>query len=446
MAHDILTSIQTLMKSKQPWRSLQQGLIFGCIGILLSWLVSCQPFQPQTADLTNRVTFWTMQLQPKFTPYFTDLITTFEQVNQPEVVNWVDIPWNAMESKILTAVSANTAPDVVNLNPTFASLLASKNAWVNLSEAVPPEIQAQYLPSIWQANRLGDQVFGFPWYLTTRITIYNQSLLQQAGIERPPTTFAELATAAQLIKQKTGKYGFFVTFSPSDSAEVLESLVQMGVQLVDETGEAAFNSPEGKAAFQYWVDLYQKGILPPEVLTQGHRQAVELYQAGAIAFLATGPEFLASLEKNAPSIAQVSAAAPQITGQTGKMNVAVMNLVIPRSTLNQSGAIKFAEFVTNNDNQLAFAKAANVLPSTQKAVDQYRQELEALTNATPLEQARRVSAQQLATAEVLIPPMANLNQLKRIIYENLGAAMLGRLSVDDALAEAERLWNQNLKG
>jgi len=32
-------------------------------------------------------------------------------------VNWVDVPWSAMETKILTAVSAKTAPDVVNLNP-----------------------------------------------------------------------------------------------------------------------------------------------------------------------------------------------------------------------------------------------------------------------------------------------------------------------------------------
>ena len=220
----------------------------------------------------------------------------------------------------------------------------------------------------------------------------------------------------------------------------------MSVQLVNEKGEAAFNSPAGKAAFQYWVDLYKQGVLPPEVLTQGHRQAIELYQAGAIALLSSGPEFLASLEKNAPSIAKVSATAPQITGQTGKKNVAVMNLVIPRSSQNQAGAIKFAEFVTNQENQLAFAKAANVLPSNQAAVEQYRQELENLTDPSPLEQARRVSVQQLDTAEVLIPPMANLNQLKRIIYDSLGAAMLGNKSVEEALTEAERLWNQNLKG
>jgi len=46
---------------------------------------------------------------------------------------------------------------------------------------------------------------------------------------------------------------------------------------VDAQGKAAFNTPEGKAAFQYWVDL--KWALPREVMTQGHRHAIELYQS-----------------------------------------------------------------------------------------------------------------------------------------------------------------------
>lgn len=433
------------MVSWWQWRSVRRWFLFSFLGLLLSWLVSCQGNQPQSME--GKVSFWTMQLQPKFNQYFDGLIANFEQENPPEQVNWVDIPWNAMESKILTAVSANTAPDVVNLNPPFASLLASKNAWLNLEDVVSEEVKARYLPSIWQANSLKPgEVFGFPWYLSTRITIYNQNLLQQAGLSTPPSTFSELAIAAKVIKEKTGKYGFFVTFSPSDSAEALESMVQMGVKLVDDNGRAAFNSAPGKAAFQYWVDLYQQGLLPPEVLTQGHRQAGELYQSGAIAFLASGPELFNSLEKNAPSIAKVSAAAPQITGETGKRNVAVMNLVIPRSTKNQAGAVKFAEFVTNTENQFTFAKEGNTLPSTIEAVDKYRQELAEITDATPVENARRVALEQLPTAEVLIPPMANLNQLKRIIYENLGAAMVGNKSVDQALQEAEQLWNDNLKG
>lgn len=105
---------------------------------------------------------------------------------------------------------------------------------------------------------------------------------------------------------------------PEDSAQVLQSLVQMGVQLVAQDGKAAFNSPAGKGAFQYWVDLYQQQLLPQEVLTQGHRRAIELYQAGELALLASGPQFFQTIADNAPDIAKVSAPAPQITGDTGK--------------------------------------------------------------------------------------------------------------------------------
>ncbi|MFM7575765.1 MAG: ABC transporter substrate-binding protein [Microcystaceae cyanobacterium] len=424
------------------FKKLKKLLLWGLCGLALSWLISCQaPSTNNTGNPSGAIQFWTMQLQPERTPFFNQLIANFEKENAGVKVNWVDIPWDAMESKILTAVSANTAPDVVNLNPLFASQLAAKNAWLSLNDQVDPTIQAQYLPKMWEANSLDGSTFGLPWYLTTRITIYNQDLLKKAGISKPPATYEELAQVAKTVKDKTGKYAFFITFSPGDSAEALESLVQMGVTLVDDKGQAAFNTPAGKAAFQYWVDLYQQGLLPPEVLTQGHRRAMELYQAGETALLGSGAEFLKNIETNAPTIAQVSATAPQISGKTGKKNVAVMNLTIPRRTKHPQEALKYALFVTNSDNQLAFAKEANVLPSTQAAIAQYIADLKASKDKSAVQQARQVSAEQLKDAEVLIPPMKNLNVLKKAIYENLAAAMLKQKTVDQALEEAAQTWN-----
>ena len=81
-----------------------------------------------------------------------------------------------MQSKILTAVSAGTAPDVVNLNPDFASQLASRNAWLPLDEQLTSEEQAVYLAKIWKATTLNGSSFGFPWYLTTRVTLFNTLL------------------------------------------------------------------------------------------------------------------------------------------------------------------------------------------------------------------------------------------------------------------------------
>lgn len=414
-------------------------VILAGIGLLFSILVSCG--SGSTSSSSNEIEFWTMQLQPKFTEYFNTLIAEFEAENPGTTVRWVDVPWEAMENKILNAVSAKTAPDVVNLNPNFASQLAARNAWLNLDEQIAATEKQAYLPKIWQASSIDNQTFGIPWYLTTTITIYNQEILQAAEIDKPPATYAELADAAQQIKDKTGKYAFFATFVPSDSAEVLGSLVQMGVTLIDNQGKAAFNTPEGIAAFQYWVDLYKKGLLPPESLTQGHRFGIELYQAGESALLSSGAQFFNAIETNAPSIAAVSAAAPQITGETGKKNVAVMNLVIPRDTDNPEAAVKFALFATNPDNQLAFAQAADVLPSTEASVVTFIDNINQKSNAKPLEKALQVSAAQLSEAEVLIPAMKNLNVLQKAIYENLQAAMLEQKTVEQAVSDAAATWN-----
>ncbi|MGB5713804.1 MAG: extracellular solute-binding protein, partial [Waterburya sp.] len=401
----------------------------------MSGLSGCNP---QGNSNSNQLEFWTMQLKPNFTEYFVNLNRNFEEQNELLKLRWIDVSWSAMENKILTSISARTAPDVVNLNPKFASQLATRNAWLDLEKVVTPEVKATYLPKIWQASTIevcqasncNEQTFGLPWYLTTTITIYNQELLTTAGIKEPPQTYLELAQAAKTIKEKTGKYAFFISFVPNDSGDVLESLVKMGVNLLDESGKAAFNTGEGKAAFQYWVDLYQQKLLPPDVLTQGHRRGIELYQAGEMAILSSGAEFIDSITNNAPTIAQVSAVAPQITGVTGKKSVAVMNLVIPRDSDQSEQALKYALFVTNTENQLAFAEESTVLPSTTKAVEQYIANIEQQEQTNLKEQAKKISAAQLNDAEVLIPVTKDLHVLQKAIYENIQAAMLDEKSVE----------------
>jgi putative chitobiose transport system substrate-binding protein len=418
--------------------NLRRFLICGLLGLILTGVVSC--FKSPSAK-APQLEFWTMQLQPKFNDYFKDAIGKFEAANPGTKVNWVDVPWSAMQGKIQAAMAAKTAPDIVNLNPDFAVQLATRNAWLDLDGALTNGEPKAYLPRIWQAGTLNGKAFSFPWYLTTNVTIYNQDLLKKAGIAKPPATYQELAVAAKEIKAKTGKYAMFTTFVPEDSNDVLESLVQMGVQLVDKDGKAAFNTPAGKAAFQYWVDLYKQGLLPKESLTQGHQQAIQLYQAGETAMLSAGAPFIDTIAKNAPQIAQVSAVAPQISGQTGKKGVAVMNLVIPRTTDKPEAAVKFALFITNATNQLAFAQASDTLPSNTQAVTDLQAKLTSNGDKSALAQGKLISAKQLAQSDVLIPPLKKIDLLKKAIYENLQAAMLGEKTVEQAVTTAASAWD-----
>jgi putative chitobiose transport system substrate-binding protein len=418
--------------------NLRRFLVGGLVGLVLTGVVSC--LKSPTSG-TPQLEFWTMQLQPKFNDYFKDAIAKFEVANPGIKVHWVDVPWGAMQGKIQAAMGAKTAPDVVNLNPDFAIQLAAKNAWLELDPVLTKGENKEYIPSIWQAGTLDGKAFSFPWYLTTNVTIYNQELFTKAGVTKPPTTYQELAQAAKQIKEKTGKYAFFTTFVPEDSNDVLESLVQMGVQLVDKQGKAAFNTPAGRSAFQYWVDLYKQGLLPKEALTQGHQQGIQLYQAGETAMLSAGAPFIDTIAKNAPQIAKVSAVASQISGQTGKKGVAVMNLVIPRSTKMSEAAVKFALFVTNASNQVAFAQASDTLPSNVKAVADYKTKLGSSNDKSALAQGKLISVEQLSQSEILIPPLKNLNVLKKAIYENLQAAMLGEKTVEQAVTTAAAAWD-----
>jgi putative chitobiose transport system substrate-binding protein len=268
-----------------------------------------------------------------------------------------------------------------------------------------------------------------------------------------PSNGSGVPAYAEAVRRRTGRYALFVTVVPDDSAELLEILVQMGVQLLDGQQRAAFNSPAGRRAFAFWSDLYRRGLLPREVVSQGYRRAIELYQSGDLAQVATGPDFLRNLQTNAPGIAAVTAPYVPLSGAGGEANVAVMNLVVPRQSALAAEATRFALFLTNGPNQLAFAEQARVLPSNQVALQQLEASLEAALGpagaaAQPNGQeslvlrARLLSAQTLRRARVLVPASPGVKRLQAIVYTQLQRAMLGQVDSDAALATAADEWNR----
>ena len=417
-------------------------------------LSACTPARRQATE-RQAIQFWTLDLAPKFNGYLNEVIARWEQQNPGYDVVWTDVPWGSVERKLLAAVFARTAPDVVNLNPLFAANLASKGGLQPLEPLLPEGAATTYLPRIWQAGQSAapdgqPQQFAIPWYLTARITLANTQILSQAGYSAPPRTWAEVPAYAEAVKRRTGRYALFVTVVPEDSAELLESLVQMGVTLLDGRQRAAFNTPAGRRAFAFWSDLYRRGLLPREVVSQGYRRAIELYQSGELAQVGSGAEFLRSIQTNAPQVAAATRPYPPLTGANGAANVAVMTLAIPRQSKVAEPATRFALFLTNASNQARFAEQARVLPSSVGALQQVEAALEAEQPASQPEQlvrqARLLSAQTLSSARVLMPASPGVKRLQAIVYTQLQRAMLGQVSSDAALAEAERQWNAYAAG
>ena len=387
---------------------------------------------------------WTIQLSPKFDPLIKAMLLDWESKHPGVKVRWTDLPFGSVERKVLAAVFARTAPDVVNLNPLFAANLASKGGLLPLQDRLGPA-KATYLPQILRAGEQQGELYALPWYLTARITLANRQLLQQAGYNKPPRRWEEVPAYAERIKQRTGKYALFVTVVPDGSAELLESMVQMGVELVDSRHRARFNSGPGRRAFALWTDLYRRGLLPREVVSQGFQRAIELYQSGELAQVASGAEFLNTIQTNAPRVAAATEPFPPLVGADGAANVAVMNLAVSRQTSRPKEAVDLALFLTNPANQLRFARAARVLPSSQPALKAIEAELAVASRsgvkADLVQKARLLSAQTLSHAKVLVPADPGVKRLQAIIYGQLQRAMLGELSSAAALAAAEKEWN-----
>ena len=336
---------------------------------------------------------------------------------------------------------------MVNLNPPFAANLASKGGLTDLTPLLPEGTAERYLPAVWEACRDADAgQIAVPWYLTVRLSLVNRQLLQAADLEAPPQRWSEVPAFARRIRERTGRYGLFVTAVPDDSAELLESLVQMGVKLLDSRRRAAFATAAGRQAFHFWTELYREGLLPREVVSQGQRRAIELFQSGDLALAATGAELLRSIQTNAPGVAAVTEAHPPVTGADLRANVALMTLAVPRQSSRPREALDLALYLTNAEHQARFATEARVLPSSRGALQQMRRALaaEQATGASEqqLRQARLLSVEILDRADVLVPALPGVKRLQAIIYTQLQRSMLGLVDSDQALQQAASDWNR----
>lgn len=422
--------------------------LFSLMLLVTVLLISaCSNDSSNNADSENEnsqkeIEFWTMQLKPTFTDYIEGVIADFEEQNPNISVKWVDVPAADLEKKILSAVSSNTAPDVVNLNPTFASQIAGLDGLVNMDEALSDEEKNLYVEGAWKSNQLNGNTFAIPWYLNTEVTLNNRALYEEAGLDpnEPPQTYEKAREYAKTIKEETGKYGYFPSL---DLSLVLQHMVKMGADLTNEDGtKAAFNTEEGLHTFEYFTEMFQNDLIPREAMTGDQRETIDMYQSGEVGFFA-GSNFITQIEENAPDVYDQTFASQSITGKSDKVTLSVQNVVVPNQTDHQDAAIDFALFLTNAENQLEFTKLVPILPSAKSALeDPYFSELP--EDATPTDEVRITAASQLDKAEVLIPPMDNYNKLRNAMHEAMSAAMLGEMTPQEALDQAEQEWNNIL--
>ncbi|WP_282202965.1 ABC transporter substrate-binding protein [Kitasatospora fiedleri] len=388
------------------------------------------------------ITLETLQLKPTFTDYMNGVIAAYEKEHPGAKVDWVDIPFQGAQEKLTADAAAGNLPDVVNLNPQFAQALEAKGLFTDLDQAAA-DVKPSYVPGAWSAFQVPGRQgsFGLPWYLTSEVTMYNKDLFAKAGLdpEKPPATFDELL--ADGAKLSAAGQGAFYGIHPALENRFITDLAKQGVPLLDASGKKwTFNTPDAAAYLQKLVDAYKGGVYPQDSLTQNHGKETEAYQSGRIGLLPSGPNFLATIKKNAADIAAHTGVGPQITGASGATNMSVMGLLVPKSGKNQATALDFAKYLSDAQNQLAFSKIVTILPSTLESLkDPY---FKAEGDTTPEGTARRISAEQIAKARNLVPVQYD-SRVTAAVVGKVQLALQGKLTpqqaLDQAVEEADKI-------
>ena len=306
----------------------------------------------------TQLTFWTLQLNSQ-EDYFKKLIQKFEHENPDIKVNWIDVPYQEGEKKVLAALLTDNPPDLVNLTYDFSMTLAGKK----VLHEIPEVCFKDYISEIKNSLNYEGKYYAIPFYATSAITIVNSDLYKKSELNKEIKTYDDVFEYAKQVKQKTGKYIIFPTLTENDTT--LKLLNKYDIDYCNLASE------KGNYIFSEFNRLYNDDLIPKESITQGHQEALEQYLSGQTMMIVTGANFLNIIRENAPQVYEKSVIYPQLRGDNGKYDFSLMDLAIPIKSKHKTQAIRFAMFLTNEKNQYEFAQKTSVLPVNNEALQKF---------------------------------------------------------------------------
>ena len=394
--------------------------IFTYILILIIILLSIF-FINNKKELSTKkeIVFWTLQLGT-FDNYINSIITDFENKNPEYKIKWIDLPYAEGEKRTLAAILTDNPPDLVNLTPDFSFVLAQKNALQEIQE----QDLKQYLPSITETLKFEDKCFGIPFYSTSAITLYNSDLSTE-----------KIKTYDELFKIKPIKNSYITMINFAENDTLLKLLNKYDIN-----SYITINNKKSVTIFKKIKELYDEGIIPKESITQTHREALEKYMSGQITYLVTGANFLNIIKENAPTIYQKTEIIPQLIGDTGKYDYSLMNFIIPKRAKNKDGALKFALYFTNEENQIEFSKLTGVLPTNQYAL-KHRYFTDKNSNDIQTK-ARVISAKQLENIQKPITNVKNKKELNTLASNYIQEILIKNNDIKMTLDKFAQDWEK----
>ncbi|MDH2430849.1 extracellular solute-binding protein [Sphaerisporangium sp. TRM90804] len=345
--------------------------------------------------------------------------------------------------KVISALRTGTHPTVLlTQNPSDLPVIAQSGKLIPLDGKLTAETGALY-PGIREAlfhkgRQLGMALAG----VGDIVLFYNKKALADAGIERPPATWAELAAdAAKLSDPAKDRYGFYVPLGEAEWITFAWSpmLHAEGGSFLNAEGTAtAFNSPAGVKALTTWVDLIKNKAAPSTSYAQaGSFDGAPAFASGTVAMIVNGQWAVPTFEKAGVDFG----VAPMPAGAAGtstSIGIGVAALLKTGAESEKAG-LAFLKFLSTPEQGAYLAVKSGGLPSDPAQLDQ-----PALKEHIAGDATYPVFAEAEKTGKVR-PMTPAYNAISQSLWTEINAALKGRKTPAEALAEAARAGDAALK-
>jgi multiple sugar transport system substrate-binding protein len=343
------------------------------------------------------------------------------------------IPWTAAHAKLLTAYVGRSMPDVTQLGNTWIAEFAALHAlepldrWISASAVIR---DSAYFRGIWDTNVIAGVPYGIPWYVDTRVLFYRRDLLARAGYPEMPVTWARWRAAMEAVVRTQGPGHYAIYLPTNEWTQPMILGLQTGAVLLAEDGtRGAFDSPEFRRAFHFYIDLFRAGLAPPV----SNNQIANMYQEferGGFAMMITGPWNLGEFRRRLPAeLADAWSTAPLPGPEGPGLSMAGgSSLVVLRASRHRAEAWKLVEFLSRPEQQLRFARLSGDLPAR---IEAWRDT--AFTN-DPLTRAFEEQLKRTASW----PKVPEWEEIAIRLQDQVERAVRGVAPPDSALADLDR--------
>ncbi|MEU6880812.1 extracellular solute-binding protein [Streptomyces sp. NPDC046712] len=349
------------------------------------------------------------------TKKYWDKLTAAYEAKHPDVQVEVQIEsWNDVDRKVAEMVKADQAPDIAQIGA-YADYAAAGELY-SADELLSIPVQANFLAPLASAGEMRRTQYGLPFAASTRLLFFNQELFDRAGITKAPTTWAELAAAAEKLKDDDVPYPFALPLGPEEAqAETMMWLLSGGDGYTDATDRYRIDSDLNVRTFD-WLkkNLVEKELTGPVAPAKLNRKdAFAAFSRGEVGMLNGHPSLMQEAEKKGVKVGKV--ALPGVNGRA-KASMGVADWIMG---FNQNGHREqigeFLDFVFSDENVLEFAGGNDLLPVTVSAYSRMENEEE--------HKNLREFLKELPNSQ--LPPVGKTSwaQVSENIKQNIGKAV-----------------------